>query len=902
VDSYLDRRTGVYIGAVGWVENLKPIRRTTLRPEALPDSLRPGRDDQGALFEEDDVAPPGGGAVRTVGSRRGGFTHAPSINHAAAAALLRNAYLTNSDEMQAEVLSNNLSSDRVRRAQFMLEGMRNGQPIEALLGYQFERALHDRTSLSVASHDSPVLELNQFIQAYREAFPFESREIPQSGTGPASETIPPFSVVNGLTLMAASLNKGNAFGLAAVLDMAHQPSDGQGAAILVAHASLMETHDAIKDLLGAENAYQLVQGNFDRVAAVSLAQKDARIPPTLEVLDTPRGSQFTFTQRVTLQFDDVDASLPAGQPWPGTLTPRALAEPGVNTWLGRLLGMKPQDVCCRVWWLESAEDATEHDPHFVTLAELGLQPVDFVSLTAINAGDQQGGSELEQRIARRYRDAHSIAESALVRINFDPANAPDRTIGQLLPIARRARALLGECRALNAQDFLPAAGGKATTVWVDKSNPGGYDHAEFRLRVQAIMDALTMLAEKLDGAATPNVTLVFAHAIDDATDDETFTGNLGAAFAKLDTEGVDFADVTAVQTTFGLVAAQALCDTLQAVAAFGIADAYAPEIDLTEEAARRSVLSRARRIARRLRRTNPAEGVLDRAGVLIAAAEADQPVDDQIARLSQASQTLFGDSFKCLPQFTCFNEIDIAAAEAGRAQLFSFATGATPELDVPGVVDEWLQGVACVRPRIQALETLRVLADGLNDASMPMLPVQLPYRDNDSWLAVEFPELDPVQPADPLVPRRPFGITRDTLSITAHGANAFKAGQAQRGLLVDEWTEEIPSAQENTGISFRFNRPNAVPPQALLLAVTPEQTGAWNWDSLVGIVSDTLARAKRRAVEPAQVEKVQASWNIMAPATISEFSMLQPADVSLDHVAIAEYAKIDDVYTSVLNP
>src|SRR6202007_2492927 len=114
----------------------KPIRRTTLRPEALPESLRPGRDDKGALLEEDDVAPPGGGPVRTIGSRRGGFTHAPSINHAAAGALLRNAYLTNSDEMQAEVLSNNLSSDRVRRAQFMLEGMRNGQPIEALLGYQ----------------------------------------------------------------------------------------------------------------------------------------------------------------------------------------------------------------------------------------------------------------------------------------------------------------------------------------------------------------------------------------------------------------------------------------------------------------------------------------------------------------------------------------------------------------------------------------------------------------------------------------------------------------------------------------------------------------------------------------------------------------------------------------------
>ena len=899
-DSVLDRRTGIYIGAVGWVENLKRTPRVTMRPESLPESLRPGAEDQGALLEEDDVAMPGGGPPRVAGSRRGGFTHAPSINHAAAAALLRNAYLTHSDSDQADVLSNNLSSDRVRRAQFMLEGMRNGQPIEALLGYQFERALHDRTSLSAAAGDSPVLELNEFIQPYREAFPFQSKEIPQSGTGPASETVPPFSVVNGLTLMDATLDASNGYGLSTVLDAPHLPSGAQSAAILLARDGLRETLDAVKDLLGAENAYQLVQGNFDRVAAVSLAQKDARIPPTLEVIDTPRGSQFMFTQRVTLQFDDIDPSLASSRPWPGELSPRALAEPDVNRWLGTLLGKTPGAASCEAWWVEGADDAVKHDARFVTLADLNLQPVDFVALTAINGGEQQGGSELEQRIARFYREADGIPESALVRIDFDPAAAPgDRTLGQVLPLARRARALLGECRALNAQDFLPAAGGKATTVWVDKTNPGGYDHAELRLRVQTIFDALQALADRLDGPAAPTVTLLFAHAADDADDDETFTGKLGDAFTKLDAEGVDFADLDAVTTTFGLLDAQALRATLAAVALFGIADAFVPEIDLSDEAARRAVLSRARRIARRLRRTNPAEGVLDRAAVLLSV-PGDKPIEEQVSSLVQASQILFGDSFKCLPMFTCFNEVDIAAAAAARAQLLSFAASQAPGLAAEDIVEEWLQSAACVRPRLATFETLRVLADGLNDEPVVMQPVQLPFRDKDSWLAVEFPELDPVQPADPSKPRRPFGITRDTLSITAHGANAFTAGRAQRGLLLDEWTEEIPSAEENTGISFRFNRPNAVPPQALLLAVTPEQTGAWSWDNLVGIVNDTLARAKRRAVEPAHVEEVESSWNVMAPATVSEFSMIKPAEVSLDHVVIAEYAKINDVYAGVL--
>jgi hypothetical protein len=168
-----------------------------------------------------------------------------------------------------------------------------------------------------------------------------------------------------------------------------------------------------------------------------------------------------------------------------------------------------------------------------------------------------------------------------------------------------------------------------------------------------------------------------------------------------------------------------------------------------------------------------------------------------------------------------------------------------------------------------------------------MNPVQVPYRNQDSWLAVEFPKNDPLDPT------KPYGISQDTLSIAAHGKSAFQVGITQRGLLLDEWTEEIPSTGENTGIAFRFNQPNAAPPQSLLLVVTPEETGAWNWDALVGAVTDTLARAKRRAVEPDQLEKDGLIWNTISPALISEFSTLESADVSLDLMSIIKYAPLD---------
>ena len=893
--AHQDRRTGVYLGAFGWVENLKPTPRVRLRPESLPSVLRPAATDTGPLLEEDEVPLASAAPNALLGSRRGGFMHAPSINHAAAAALLRNAYLSHADSAQADVLSNNLSSGRVRRAQFVLEGMRNGQPIEALLGYQFERALHDLTSRSAQLGEVPVLELNEFIEPYRQAFPLEAREIAQAGTGPASESIPPYSVVNGLALMSATLDTGNAFGLASVLGAATPPGAAQGLAIVQTRDALTETLDAVKDLLTAENAYQLVQGNFDRVAAVSLAQKDARVPPTLEVLNTPRGSQFTFAHRVTLHFDDLDASAAANRPWPAPMTPRALAEPGINFWLGTVLGRSPEDASCKVWHVQAPNDenAAPLDPHFVTLADLELQPVDFVALASINAGDQRGATELEQRVARHYRSTQGIALDAVLRIDFDPADAPgDVTIGQLLPLTRRLRGLLAECRALDARDFLPSAGGKATTVAVDKNNPAGLDVAELAARVGSIASALATLADRLDGPAAANITITLLHDADDAGDDETFTGKTGAAFDKLDEARVDFTDTADVQVTFSLLDAQQLQSTLHAVAAFGIVDAFTAEIDLTGDTVKRSLLSRARRVARRLRSAEKADGVLDRAAALIAAASADKPVTDQVASLLQASQILFGDSFKCLPQFTCHNQADLIAADSARAQLLAFALADMAPLDASALVDEWLQGVARVRPRMNTWETVRMLADALNDVRIDMRPAQVPFRANDSWLAVVFPEKDPLDAT------KPFGITRDTLSITAHGAAAFRSG-VQRGLLLDEWSEEIPTASENTGISFRFNQPNAVPPQTMLLAVTPEQTGAWSWDSLVGILTDTLARAKRRAVEPAQLEKEGLTWNLLAPATVSEFSMVAPADVSLDLMRVAEYATLDELYTAI---
>ena len=128
-----------------------------------------------------------------------------------------------------------------------------------------------------------------------------------------------------------------------------------------------------------------------------------------------------------------------------------------------------------------------------------------------------------------------------MRIDFDPEGpAADLTFGRLFPLARRLRAILGECRALDAHDFLPAAGGKATAVAVDRTNPQGYQAAEIRGRVQAALDALTALADAVDGPAAPTLDMTVLHDPETGADDEPFSGRLGDAFDALDKAALDF--------------------------------------------------------------------------------------------------------------------------------------------------------------------------------------------------------------------------------------------------------------------------------------------------------------------------------------------------------------------------
>lgn len=833
-DDQGEGRRGIFLGAVGWVEGLRPAARTEVPRDEVPAKLQP----------------PAGEAVFEY-ARNGGFVHAPSLNHATAAAVLRSGYLNHASSTKPDTMSVNLSSERVRRALFLLQGVRNGQPLEALLGYQFERDLHD-----AASADTAQIKLNEYIYDFRDRFPLERHYVQQQGTSAAVDAIPPNNVVNGVRLAESTGDV--PYGATGSVASA---STAERATIRRAKDRLADSLDAVKDLLLSEGVFQLVQGNVDRAGAVLTALKDTNVPPEMDVINTPRGSQFSFTNRVTVQFPPLDPALPANNPWGGAMTPRAIMEPGLNQWMGAILGT-PATLVCRV---SHADDAgNELDSENISAAHLALQPIDLVYLVGVelNTGVGSSGeenrtaaSELEVRIAWAYRDLKALADDVRVRIEFlQPANS--RTFGKYLLLLRQLKTLISESRPLHALDFDPPSKKSAA----QPANPENYLLAEFALRVQQALDARTTIATALNNLP------IDAVVADENGIDQHFA-TLKASFDALTAAKLAFKDIT---VTFADVDAPTLQDLLHKASGLGMADAF-PVARVVSEASKVALLEQARSVSRRLEAMRvEADGFKNQVGAATVTAE-------KVRLLLAAGKAVLGGGFAILPQFNYNNETDVQASDGDRVQLLKHAVN---ELDMVYPADEWLQNVSHVRPRTARWNSILSLHEAFTGDRLALLPVQLPFRAKDSWLAVEFPDKDPQQPDEP------FNIMHDTLSVTTHGDAAFANGVARSGLLIDDWTELIPTREEITGIAFNYDQPAAAPPQALLLAVAPQLKGHWTWEDLLGVVNDTLTRAKLRAVEPKHLDtKSNPEVNILLPAILADFSQVD-INLALDFRSI----------------
>jgi hypothetical protein len=821
---------GVYLGGFGWVEDLRPGGA-----RVLADDLPPALDTGEPVYADADDQ---------------GFVHTPSLSHAVTAAILRSGYLT--ERAAAEPSSRfaiNISSRRVRTALELLDGIEAGHELGALLGYRFERELHEAYDATTSYDD--------LIPGFRAAFPATGAVDPDN---PAPERASRL-VTDGTALLATVrswieahvplaarsgrtieeiLGAGGAYtdypwGIVGshgqrVLPQtpAENPSDGRRLSTVVrAIDRLADAIDAIADLAVAEGIFQIVRGNFPRASAVLAAVAEGRPIARPQIVQTPR-SGTAVVQRVLLPLRRIDGRALDGSAMPpgweaAPITPRAAAEPGINHWIGELVG-SAGTIMVRY--------ADPVDPpgtlRSLPISELGLQPIDLLAL--IGPGLDNAESELAARVALHVLPPTLDLSAALTAgtlppiemrfVDRDPAWGPE--IRSVFEVAAALTA---------AHELVRARPATANDLVVDETvttapTGDGVDAAELAARAGVARDRVRAVAVELmtvlDGGTWSGVEP---------------TGVVASEYAETRRTALD-TDPGAIVARYRELAALGL-----RAAALGVRVALPPvRLQSIEQVA--SAMTAA-----------IANGFVQLAGRLARATGATS---------LDAVRELLGRGFPVVPHFEPRDPIGIRDQLASTTLLRHAG---------PFAPAAFLDAAAAVREPLRHLARLEAIADAFGAALPQPAVAQLPPQLDDYWLGARVPpgtELD-----------------GDRLSLLVLAPDRWQLGAAPvAALVIDQWTDVIPDAIVTTGVAMHYDQPDAMPPQAMLLAVPPVIAPRWNWDDLVHTLHDTLELARNRTVELEQLS--DEIYGQLLPAVVGELvpERLGGIDISGDRVIL----------------
>lgn len=778
-----DHGTGIFLGAYALVENLRPrAPATPVDPNQIPEPLRPSN---------------GSGVVERPDN--GGYVHAPSQAHAVTAAILRNAYLTHADRENSERFAINLDSSRVRKAMRLIEGLRENQPLGALLGYRFERGLHEQ---------HPDLELDRHIYTLRARFPLTSKRLVDVPDDESAEVIEARNVVDGYDLMEHASANAYPWGVSGLPGT----DSSEARAILEEIDELQEMFDAMSDLMMAESVHQAVNGSTERARGALQSITDGEVPPVPEVAQTPRSGQ-VITQRVI-------AHLPQAEHWP-TRTERSKANARLNGWLVQRLP-DPRNIAISVR-LES------QDIEFLRLSDSGIDALDVVLMAGANPGS--GATELERWLVDRYSAENSL-NSAIAVLHRDAnsthttglavnvGEAPDGAVSldAITPLLLSLQKLVTASRPATAEDYrLPTE-----SDLVSRRNPKGIvttgNEVSGKNRLEAAFATLQGLVQSLGSIVDdPTVQAAYTALLNDSSSYEA---------------GFWSAHITSLRTGLREVYlyghSQALPVSATGESAGNAQRLYEQAVELKNAMTRH---------------LGAAETALQPITDDVSDDKKAQVIGQRLQALRDAGRALFTRNFTFVPSFR-LDEQQQSEIGAGID---------SPIVKDPMRLERWLQGLVRVRDRMADLTKVRDWGEWTGAQAINMTPVQLPRRESDTWIgegitaAVDDPERMSVMLLD-----------------------AQEPGSSMSALLLDTFSETVPTNTEISGLSFHYDRPNAEAPQAILLAVPPVVNGNWTWDALLDTINDTFDRARLRAVEPDFINGTD--WFHALPANLVPFS------------------------------
>lgn len=380
--------------------------------------------------------------------RSDGRLLAPSLDHANSAAILRAGYHAHQKQHDRDAFAVNLSSQRVRLAKEILDSAAAGLPLGAVLGYRFERMLHE--------HELAP-DLDRYILPFR-------RLAPLTGDLSEDEKVAIGQVVDGYALHQ-KFRDGS-------LALPFVQSSHRNAVNNVLK-ELGYIIDALSDALLAEGAFQTVRSNRERTRAtldgVAHGETD---PPELEFAESTQ-SAVAFTHRTVV-------ALPEGSNWPTNESQiRRNAEPRLDAWLETLI---PPPATLGVM----AKAGTEEWPVPLTLLQQSATDL----LVTANHG-YEPGSEIYERFLRAAVASKPLAAgSSDIELDFSMSITDGGlSYKRLDKHLASLRQVFEDVRYTTPTDLAATDAGSAPSAWDTDDLKTRVDATEQTLRTWRAMSA-----------------------------------------------------------------------------------------------------------------------------------------------------------------------------------------------------------------------------------------------------------------------------------------------------------------------------------------------------------------------------------------------------------------------------
>ncbi|QNU68628.1 hypothetical protein EHE19_009630 [Ruminiclostridium herbifermentans] len=376
-----------------------------------------------------------------------GFIHAPSIRQAITAGVLRSAYLAHASD-NGNSCAINLSSSRVRKAEWLLDGMRQGQTLSSLLGYLFEKELHKGQA-------------DEYIDDFRVIAPLEAEVIESSddASGANSYVLSKPNTLDGLKLHEMWKDNSSNPAIIDLLDNIKHNSLAKYNLVVAALDALEDAFDCVSDALIAESVHHTVNGNPERASAIlNMLSKGEGPIPQLEFTKTPRTGKNISHRIIALKACGFEIS----GLWNTSGRHRAVHSQELEAQVQKLLP-SPKKVRCKVKINKNGKINKGEELMIDTdiyLSECELCALDYVY-------EARTGSDVIPLIIKLSIIAAACKKnnipldfSAEVEYAVNKSFSPDEiTVPEFMRVCALVRQVLGKSRALTPDDFVsPEAG------------------------------------------------------------------------------------------------------------------------------------------------------------------------------------------------------------------------------------------------------------------------------------------------------------------------------------------------------------------------------------------------------------------------------------------------------------